>query len=305
VFFFANVLQPLIDFFEAILKFFHDTGGLGWGASIIALTVVVRAALMPLTIKQFKSMQRLAQFQPEIKRLQEKYKNDRERLNQEMMKFYRENKVNPLSSCLPLLAQLPVFLSLFYMLQKDLRRDICGDEPGFNTADPQPCGEGGPAQFLFIPDITDRATGSVLITLIVLYVGSQLLSTVLMSTTTDRNQKILFIALPFFFVAFIWQFPAGLLVYWITTNLWTVAQQAIVRKRLGPIRPPDPGDADKTESGGGLGRLRPAAAGATTGGASGSGSGGSGATATKEAERRAAPPPAPPRKKKKRSGRRR
>jgi YidC/Oxa1 family membrane protein insertase len=308
VFFFANVLQPLIDFFEAILKFFHDTGGLGWGASIIALTVVVRAALMPLTIKQFKSMQRLAQFQPEIKRLQEKYKNDRERLNQEMMKFYRENKVNPLSSCLPLLAQLPVFLSLFYMLQADLRRDICGDEPGFNEADPQPCGPGGAAEFLFIPDITDRATGGVLITLIVLYVGSQLLSTVLMSTTTDRNQKILFIALPFFFVAFIWQFPAGLLVYWITTNLWTILQQSIIKKRLGPLREEAmaaakaakeeqerlKGKGGKSDGKGGgraLGKLSPTAATAD------SGSGGS--------KRSNGPPPAPPRKKKKRSGRRR
>ena len=117
---FANVLQPLIDFFEAILKVFHSTG-MGWGMSIVALTIVVRAALMPLTLKQFKSMQNLARFQPEIKKLQEKYKDNRERLNQEMMKFYKENKVNPFASCLPLVAQLPVFLALFYMLQDDLR----------------------------------------------------------------------------------------------------------------------------------------------------------------------------------------
>src|SRR5215217_294441 len=108
---FANVLQPLIDFFEAFLLFFHDTVGMGWGASIVALRVVVRAALLPLTLKQFKSMQNMVKFQPEIKRLQERYKGDRERLNQEMMKFYRENKVNPFASCLPLVAQLPVFLA--------------------------------------------------------------------------------------------------------------------------------------------------------------------------------------------------
>ena len=119
-------------------------------------------------------MQNMVKFQPEIKRLQERYKGDRERLNQEMMKFYRENKVNPFASCLPLLAQLPVFLALFYMLQKDLRLDIC---PGINppgTEDPKPCGPDGPAEFLFIPDLTDKATGGVLVTLIVLYVGSQL-----------------------------------------------------------------------------------------------------------------------------------
>ena len=124
----ANPLQPLIDFFEAILKFFHDTVGLGWGMAIIALTLVVRLALLPLTLKQFKSMQSMARLQPEIKKLQEQAtRDDKERLNQEMMRFYRENKVNPFASCLPMVAQLPVFLSLFYMLRADLRQDICPD----------------------------------------------------------------------------------------------------------------------------------------------------------------------------------
>jgi len=293
----ANVLQPLIDFFEAFLQFFHDEIGLGWGLSIVALTVVIRAALLPLTFKQFRSMQRLATFQPEMKRLQDKYKNDRERLNQEMMRFYRENKVNPLASCLPLVAQLPVFLALFYMLQDDLRRDICPEVNRDPNVDPVPCGEGGDAAFLFIPDLTDKATGSVLITLIVLYVSSQMLSTLLMSTTTDRNQRLIFLALPFLFIAFIWNFPAGLLVYWITTNLWTIVQQAIVRKRLGPIKPPDDGAA-----GGGLGGLlasRSAPAPEREPAAVAAGAAGAGAVP------RGGPPPAPPRKKKKRSGRRR
>ena len=158
-----DVLSPLIEFFEAILLFFHDSIGLAWGWSIVALTVLVRAALLPLTLKQFKSMQNMVRFQPEIKRLQEKYKNDRERLNQEMMKFYRENKVNPFASCLPLVAQLPVFLALFYMLQDDLRLDICPDINPAGTSNPQPCGDGGEASFLFIPDLTDKATGGVLV----------------------------------------------------------------------------------------------------------------------------------------------
>ena len=89
---------------------------------------------------------------------------------------------------------------------------------------------------LFIPDLTDRATGWVLVVLIVLYVGSQLVSTLLMSATADKNQRMIFLALPFLFVAFIWQFPAGLLLYWITTNLWTILQQSIIKKRLGPLR---------------------------------------------------------------------
>src|SRR5688572_4971161 len=188
---FANILQPLIDLFEAVLKFFHDTGGLGWGASIIALTIVVRACLLPLTLKQFKSMQSLARHQPELKKLQEKYKGDRERMNAEMMKFYRENKINPLASCLPLLAQFPVFIALFYMLQKDLRIDICPDlnaPNGVPVAKPEPCGNSPQSEFFFIPDLTNKATGTVLIALIVLYVGSQLLSTVLSTVTADKTQ---------------------------------------------------------------------------------------------------------------------
>jgi YidC/Oxa1 family membrane protein insertase len=300
----ANIFQPLIDFFEWILLRFHDDLGLGWGASIIALTVVVRAALLPLTFKQFKSMQSLAAHAPEMKKLQDRYKGDKERLNQEMMKFYRENKINPFASCLPLLAQLPVFLSLFYMLQDDLRVDICPETNPPGTADPVPCGAGGDAGFLFIPDLTDNATGGVLITLIVLYVGSQLFSTLLMSTTADKTQRMIFLALPFFFVLFVWQFPAGLLVYWITTNLWTIVQQAIVRKRLGPMRPPD---QEQESLGDMIKRLR--------GDGEGEGKESTGAkprATTKPAVagnepkgRPSGPPPAPPRRKKKRSGRRR
>src|SRR5713226_3541109 len=122
----ANIIQPLIDAVDWILLRFHDNVGLSWGMSIIALTIVVRAALIPLTLKQFKSMQRLQQLQPQIKAIQAKYKDDKQRQNQEMMKFYQENKVNPLGSCLPLVFQLPVFLALFYMLRTDLKRDICG-----------------------------------------------------------------------------------------------------------------------------------------------------------------------------------
>jgi len=300
----SDVFSPLIKFFEAILQFFHDSLGLGWGWAIVALTVVVRAALMPLTIKQFKSMQNMAKFQPEIKKLQERYKGDRERLNQEMMKFYRENKVNPFASCLPLLAQLPVFLALFYMLQDDLRLDVCPDVNPPGTTDPQPCGSGGAAEFLFIPDITDKATGGVLIALIVLYVGSQLLSTVLMSTATDRTQRMIFLALPFVFVIFVINFPAGLLVYWITTNLWTIVQQAIVRKRLGPLRPPSEG-APMSIMDRILHRGTPPAPTGRPATVPGGPSGGNSKGNPTPKSRPSAPPPPSPRKKKKRSGRRR
>ena len=93
----ANVLQPLINIAESILVAIHGVLG-SWGWSIVGLTVVVRLALLPLTLRQFKSMQALQRLQPEIKALQAKYKDDKQRLNQEMMKFYQENKVNPLGS---------------------------------------------------------------------------------------------------------------------------------------------------------------------------------------------------------------
>jgi YidC/Oxa1 family membrane protein insertase len=285
-----DVLSPLITIFEWILLRFHDLG-LGWGMAIIALTVVVRAALLPLTFKQFRSMQSLASHAPEMKKLQDRYRNDKERLNQEMMKFYRENKINPFASCLPLLAQLPVFLSLFYMLQDDLRLDICGQSEN-------PCGP-GPASFLFITDLTDKSTGAELIVLIVLYVGSQLLSTLLMSTVTDKTQRMIFMALPFIFVIFIINFPAGLLVYWITTNLWTIVQQAIIRKRLGPMRPPG------AEAGPGLTELLRGGGSASTPAAAPKKPKPSGSGNSQPKGRPSGPPPAPPRRKKKRSGRRR
>jgi YidC/Oxa1 family membrane protein insertase len=300
------IIQPLIDFFEAILKFFHDSVGFGWGFSIIALTLLVRAVLLPLTFKQFHSMQRLAHLQPEMKKVQERFKGDKERMNQEMMKFYRENKVNPFASCLPMVAQFPVFISLYYMLRTDLRRDICPEINGVGTPNfdqPIPCGSTPESSFLFINDLTDKATGSTLIILIVLYVGSQLCSTLLMSTTTDKTQRYIFLALPFIFVTFVIQFPAGLLVYWITTNLWTVVQQLIIKKRLGPLRPPTPPGEKEPSL---FDSFRAATAGndskddakprvkqpAKVGGNEPKG-------------RPAGPPPSSPRKKKKRSGRRR
>ena len=297
------VIQPLIDFFEAILKFFHDHVGLSWGFSIIVLTIIVRACLLPLTFKQFHSMQRLAHLQPEMKKLQERFKNDKERMNQEMMKFYRENKVNPFASCLPMVAQFPVFISLYYMLRTDLRRDICPELNGPGTpnfAHPIPCGPSGESSFLFIKDLTDKATGTTLIILIILYVGTQLFSTLLMSTTTDKTQRYIFLALPFIFVTFVIQFPAGLLVYWITTNIWTIVQQAIIKKRLGPMRPPLAEGEKPPSLFDSFKQASPSTA---------------AAPATKKPKTQArgdepkgkpaGPPPSSPRKKKKRSGRRR
>jgi YidC/Oxa1 family membrane protein insertase len=235
---FANILQPLIDVFEWVLvNVMHDGIGLSWGWSIVGLTIVVRACLLPLAIRQYKSMKALQRHQPELQALRNKYKDNKERLNQEMMKFYQENKVNPFGACLPLVFQLPVFISLFYMLRHDLRLDICptlaNGQPN-PASDPQACGNIPAAHFLGIPDITSHATGSTLVVLIILYVGTQLISTLIMAQPTmDKNQRYLMMALPVVFVPFVINFPAGLLVYWITTNVWTLGQQFTIRETLG------------------------------------------------------------------------
>jgi len=229
-------IQWIVDLLHPVLLFMHDTVGVGWGTSIVLLTVVVRALLAPLTVKQFKSMQSMVRVAPQLKELQAKHKDDKQRQQQEVMKFYAENKINPFASCLPLLAQMPFFIGLFYLLQDDLRADICGQSK--EVCSDIVGAQSGAEKFLFIPDLTDVAGGWVLAVLVVLYISSQLLSSVLTPSTADRNQRMLMYGLPFVFVFFIIHFPAGLIVYWITTNLWTVGQGYILRKRMGPISPP-------------------------------------------------------------------
>jgi YidC/Oxa1 family membrane protein insertase len=293
---FANVLQPLIAVCEKVLLFFHDTAGAGWGMSIILLTLTVRIVLLPLTLKQTRSMRRLQVLAPEIKKIQTKYKSDKQRQQQEMMRFYQENKVNPLASCLPLLFQLPFFIALYYMLRTDLRNDICGQ-----TA--KACGEvvHGSAQFLFIPDLTAPATGGTLVVLVILYVGSQLASGLLSAATMDRNQRLIMIALPIVFVTFVIRFPAGLMVYWITTNVWTIVQQLIVRRTVPPLQPATANGAPAAAGAAALTRGSPGKRSARSGGKGSEAKAEESSNGTSTA---VAPPPSP-RKKKKRTGRRR
>ena len=287
----ANVLQPLIDLAHTVLQFFHDQAGLSWGLSIIALTFVVRLLILPLTFKQVRGMQQMQLHAPELKKLQDRYKDDPKRKQEEMMRFYQENSFNPLGACLPLVLQIPFFITLFYLLRSDdFRADIRGEE-----------------SFGFIPNLAEPLTAYplVLITMLVIYVATQLGATLVSMATAERNQKLLMLGLPFVFVPFIMSFEAGLMVYWITTNVWTIGQQVLVKKFLPP---PDPKAAPAKAASNGADseraprRPRPAHAGANGSESSsrrGSGANGSGNGAT------AKPPPSAPRKKKKRSGRRR
>jgi YidC/Oxa1 family membrane protein insertase len=304
MFIFANVIQeafsPLISVFQSILVFIHDNvvGG-SWGFAIVGLTVLIRAVMVPLTLKQFRSMQELQRLAPELKALQERYKDDKQRQQQEIMNFYKEHKVNPFASCLPLLLQLPVFISLFYMLRTDLKKHICGVQmkaAGYvsNSAiEKHSCHEVAPGsgKFLFLPDITDKATGVALVVLLVLYVGSQLASTMMMSASADPNQRRLMMALPLFFVIILYRYPAGLLVYWVTTNLWTIGQGYFVRRNIGPPPAVSPGLSTTDTKASSNGRSK--------------GSGGPAAEPALAGAGSSSVPPPPPRKKKKRSGRRR
>jgi len=217
----ANIFQPLIDVADALITFLHNDVGLTWGWSIVGLTVIVRLAMVPLTIKQIKSMNALRALQPQIKEIQAKYKGDRQKMNQAMMRFYQENKVNPFASCLPLLLQLPVFMALFFLLNGD-------DFENEVTA------SGDSRSWLFVNDILEKATGGDLVILMVLFITSQMASTLVMSVTADKTQQRIMLLLPLVFAAFIPNFPAGLIVYWITTNFWTLGQQVVVRKLSPP-----------------------------------------------------------------------
>jgi YidC/Oxa1 family membrane protein insertase len=301
----ANILQPLIDLNEAILRFWHGTVGLGWGASIIGLTVVVRLLILPLTFKQVRSMQALQRLQPEMKKIQQRFKDDKQRQQQAMMEFYKEHQVNPLGSCLPLILQFPFFIGLFYTLKGDQFQAEVGDA----------------GKFLFIPDITKPLTGHTteLVVVIIIYVGTQLLSSYVSAfNIQDKNQKRLLFIFPFLFVPVVINFEAGLLVYWITTNTWTIGQQLFVRKFLPPPEPHVASDS----GGGGKATAKASGARALTDGGNGGkpaskkGGGGAASKAGGGAKARGggnggsdggpqkAPPPSP-RKKKKRSGRRR
>jgi YidC/Oxa1 family membrane protein insertase len=286
------VIKQLKDACDAVLHFWHDLLGNfdgSWGWSIILLTFTVRLAILPLTFKGVKSMQRMQQLQPEIKRIQARYKGDRQRMNQEIMAFYQREKVNPLGSCLPLALQIPFFIALFQLLRSPTFKEDLGDNKSF----------------FFIPDLTQKVTHhpAVLITLIVLYVGTQLAASAVTAISADPTQRRIMLALPFVFTIFIINFQAGLIVYWITTNVWTIGQQLVVKK-LYPKPPPREAGGEDEDSKPARGKPQQP---------DGSGDG---ATARKERQpkaagkgdgngRTASKPPPSPRKKKKRSGRRR
>jgi YidC/Oxa1 family membrane protein insertase len=229
------ILEPIEKPLTAILEWLHSAIGFPWAWAIIVLTLIVRILLVPLTVKQIRSMQHLQQHAPELKAIQQKYKGDRQRMNEEVMKFYRENQINPAASCLPVLLQIPIFISLYYVL-RDFERDVFPKYPGSDLG-----------WLNVVPNITENITshwsGWLLVTI---YVASQL-GSIVFTPMPDPRQKWIMMALPFVFILFIVNatFPVGLLLYWVTTNLWTVGQ-GIVTRRLFPRPEPPPKRTSRT-----------------------------------------------------------
>jgi YidC/Oxa1 family membrane protein insertase len=219
-------LTPIENLLRDALDWLHQSIGLPWAWSIVALTVLVRIALVPLTVRQIHSMQAMQAHMPEMKVIQQKYKADKKRQQEELMKFYRENKINPAASCLPLLAQIPVFFALYFVLKN------------FSKNPPS----GSLSWLHIVPNIADHAnahwSGYLLL---VIYAVSQVCSTYFMSATMDKTQRYLMMVLPVFFITFLLRFPMGLVIYWVTTNLWTVGQ-GLVTRRLTKKTPPAQAD---------------------------------------------------------------
>ncbi len=221
-----SVFSPLADFFFVILRFLHENLGISWSWSIVLLTVIVRIALIPLTWRQIKSMRAMQALQPQIKALQEKYKDNRQLLNQKTMEFYQENKVSPFGSCLPLVLQLPVFFGLFIMLRNagtTVAAGATGAAAGaFAAGSPD-----YPVHWLWIGDITKFS-----IALMFLYIGSQFVASWQMARKGAGQQKIIAYFMPIMvgIFMFIGKWPAGLMIYWFTSNLWTIVQQYVAEK---------------------------------------------------------------------------
>jgi YidC/Oxa1 family membrane protein insertase len=234
----SGILAPIENVLTAVLEWLHTAIGLPWAWAIIALTLMVRMVILPLTIKQIRSMQRLQAHAPELKAIQQKYKNDKQKMNEEVMRFYRENNVNPLASCLPLVLQIPIFISLYFVL-RDFRTEIF---PAYE-AEGETIGDLG--WLGIVPNIdasiTSHWSGWLLLAIAT---ASTFASIYFMPTGANPSQRwIMMVLLPVSLPAFVLffaptgGFPTGLMLYWSTTNLWTVGQGLITRRFVPKTQP--------------------------------------------------------------------
>ncbi|MEP6625665.1 MAG: membrane protein insertase YidC [Acidimicrobiia bacterium] len=227
------------------------------GVAIILLTVAVRLALFPLTAKQAKSMLAMQRVQPEIKKLQAKYKNDRQKLNEEMMKFYKENEINPLGGCLPLVLQMPVFIALYQTL-RDIKNsipidskmfaDICAPAKKAAACKPHMSFVGGmdltksASQVVNAngSTLSDYAPYLVLVALVLVTGYLQQRQTMRNQTTPNPQMAIISKVFPIVFGFISWGLLSGVVLYFFTSNLWQIGQQEVVLRTIGTAAGPPP-----------------------------------------------------------------
>ena len=252
------ILNPLYNAVSGVMVLFHklfapifgDDSGVTWTLSIMGLVVLIRVILIPLFVKQIKSQRAMTALQPQLKAIQNKYKDDRQKQSEEMMKLYKDHKTNPLASCFPILAQAPIFFALFTVLNGIAAKDDAGNPSpiarGFLKGDYL---ESASQAKFFGAKISESFLGSTELTVKIVTV----LLIIFMSATTFttqrqlmvkgmpkmdasnnmmlQQQKIMLYLFPVIFAISGVNFPVGVLIYWSTTNLWTWGQQYYVIKR--------------------------------------------------------------------------
>lgn len=219
--FFESLFSPVVSILGTVLEFFHGLG-LEWWLSIAALTVVVRLLLFPLTIKQVKSMRAMQDLRPELEKIRGQYSNNRQRQQEEMMKLYQERNINPLGGCLPILVQMPVFIGIFYVIRQfGGYGDVAGTKPSFQ--------DGGILWFTNLSEMDPYLILPVVSAL------TMLAATEITAKNLEPQQRWIMRILPLGITLFLWNFPAGLFVYWITSNLVTFGQNYAIYN-YGPGR---------------------------------------------------------------------
>jgi YidC/Oxa1 family membrane protein insertase len=229
------LIQPFEDLAEAIIDFFAEDVGFSWGLSIVLLTLVVRLLTLPLSLTGIRSMRRMQLVAPELKEVQEKYKDDRERQQREMLALYKKHGVNPLASCFPFLLQIPFFIAVYQLLRGDVFAQDVLDS-------------GSSVGFLGVENILEAPQGAEQIILILLFVSTTVLTFLYTTATTQTATgpaRYIFLALPVLFIPVIANQPAGLAIYWITTNFWSLGQQIVVQRVMPPPTPPSPEERTK------------------------------------------------------------
>ncbi|MFZ0530182.1 MAG: membrane protein insertase YidC [Propionicimonas sp.] len=232
----------LVGFHALLSNFMDPDWGGTWALSIVLLTMMIRTALIPLFVRQINSARNMQLLQPKVKELNDKWGHDRERLGQETMKLYKEEGVNPMASCLPLLLQMPIFLALFYVLNSVFHGTALGY---FFQNDPEVVNSlknatifGAPIAATFMPMTTFGPTQIVSLTLIILMTGVLFITQLqlmrknmppeALTGPMAQQQKTMLYLFPAIYAIGGVSIPIGVLIYWLTTNLWTMGQQYIL-----------------------------------------------------------------------------